>query len=122
MFAIDGKDITATRGDAVFFYVTAEDGGEACVFQKGDLLRIKIFEKKACENVVVQRDFPVVEEKEAVEIFLSGEDTAIGEIVSQPTDYWYEVELHRNGNVHTIIGYSEDGPAVFRLLPEGGPY
>lgn len=121
MFAFDGNTISATRGDIVFFSVTAEDDGNPYVFQKGDLIRIKIFEKKNCENVVAQRDFPVMEDTEQVEVFLSKEDTKFGEVISKPVEYWYEVELvNSSGNVQTIIGYNEDGPAVFRLLPEGG--
>ena len=120
MFAIDGKDITATRGDVVFFTVTAADDDVPYVFKKGALLRIKIFERKGCANVVLQRDFPVLEDTEQVEVFLSEEDTKIGESINKPKDYWYEIELNPHSNPQTIIGYGEDGPAVFRLLPEGG--
>jgi len=119
MFKFDGNTISATRGDVVFFSVSAEEDGEPYVFQKGDLVRIKIFEKKRCENVVLQRDFPVLEDAEQVEIFLSGEDTSLGDGINKPTDYWYEIELISDGNIQTIIGYTEEGPAVFRLFPEG---
>lgn len=120
MFAIDGKDISATRGDIVFFSVTAEDDGVPHVFEQGDLLRIKIFDKKGCDNVVLQRDFPVLEDTEQVEVFLSKEETKIGESINKPKDYWYEIELNPLTNPQTIVGYGEDGPAVFRLFPEGG--
>ena len=120
MFAIDGKDISATRGDIVFFNVTAADDGIPHVFKQGDQLRIKIFEKKGCDNVVLQKDFPVLEDAEQVEVFLSKEDTKIGESINKPKDYWYEIELNPLVDPQTIVGYDEDGPAVFRLLPEGG--
>ena len=120
MFAIDGKDISATRGDIVFFSVVANDDGVPHVFKQGDQLRIKIFEKKGCDKVVLQRDFPVLEDTEQVEVFLSEEDTKIGESINKPIDYWYEIELHTPSGPQTIVGYDEDGPAVFRLLPEGG--
>ena len=120
MFTVDGNSISATRGDIVFFSVVAEDDGIPYIFKQGDLLRIKIFEKKGCENIVLQRDFPVLEDGEQVEVFLSEEDTKLGGVISKPTDYWYEIELNPLSNPQTIIGYGEDGPAVFRLFPEGG--
>ncbi len=104
----------------MFFSVTAEDDGVPYLFKQGDLLRIKIFERKGCDRVVLQRDFPVLEDAEQMEVFLSEEDTKIGESINKPKDYWYEIELNPLSKPQTIVGYSEDGPAVFRLLPEGG--
>jgi lysophospholipase L1-like esterase len=120
MFTLnDDLSIYATRGDTVFFAVSAENNGVAYMFQPGDVLRIKVFEKKNCENVVLQKDFPVKEERESVDIFLSEQDTKIGEVISKPRDYWYEIELNPYTEPQTIIGYSEDGPAIFKLYPEG---
>jgi hypothetical protein len=56
---------------------------------------------------------------EEVEIFLGEEDTKIGEVISKPKDYWYEVELNPFDHPQTIIGYDEDGAKVFKLFPEG---
>lgn len=120
MFVVnEDNSIYATRGDIVFFSVTAEDKGKAYKFQAGDLIRMKVFGKKAADNVVLQKDFEVPEETEAVEVFLTSEDTKIGQTISKPVDYWYEVELDPLGNPQTIIGYDEDGPKVFKLFPEG---
>lgn len=120
MFVLnDDKSIYATRGDIVFFSVSAEDDGKPYKFQAGDVVRIKVYGKKDAENVVLQKDFPVFENTEQVEIFLNKEDTKIGEVISKPKDYWYEVELNPETNPQTIIGYDEDGAKVFRLLPEG---
>ncbi len=120
MFVVnEDNSIYATRGDIVFFSVSAEDNGVAYKFQAGDLVRIKVYGKKAAENVVLQKDFPVTEDTEKVEIFLSEEDTKIGEVISKPSDYWYEVELNPLTNPQTIIGYDEDGAKVFKLFPEG---
>lgn len=120
MFVLnDDLSIYATRGDIVFFTVSANDDGVPYKFKAGDVLRIKVFGKKDAENVVLQKDFPVTEETEAVEIFLSEEDTKLGEVISKPKDYWYEVELNPYGNPQTIIGYDEDGAKVFKLFPEG---
>lgn len=120
MFTInEDNSIYATRGDIVFFSVTAEDGGKPYKFQPGDVLRMKVYGKKDAEAVVLQKDFPVTEVCEEVELFLTEEDTKIGEVISKPKDYWYEVELNPFDNPQTIVGYNEDGPAVFKLFPEG---
>ena len=148
MFTVnDDLSIYATRGDIVFFSITAEDTNKTFlpdndleadapntatpaamdgsntnnnyIFRAGDVVRIKVFGKKAAEEVVLQKDFPVTEDTEEVEIFLAEEDTKIGEVISKPKDYWYEIELNPYDNPQTIIGYDEDGPKVFKLFPEG---
>lgn len=121
MFVVnkDDNSIYATRGDVVFFNVAAEDNGAAYKFQAGDVVRIKVYGKKDAEAVVLQKDFPVTEETETVEIYLTEEDTKIGEVISKPVDYWYEVELNPYTDPQTIIGYDEDGAKVFKLFPEG---
>ena len=122
MFTVnEDNSIYATRGDIVFFYVSAaEDDGTQHTFQTGDTVRIKIFERKNCQKVYLQKDFPVIGDAQKVAIYLSEEDTKIGESISKPTDYWYEVELNPEAEPQTIIGYDEDGPKIFRLFPEGG--
>ena len=122
MFTVnDDLSIYATRGDIVFFSVSAaDDDGTPYVFQVGDTVRIKVFDKKGCENVYFRKDFPVMESTEKVEIYLSEEETRIGEIINKPKDYWYEVELNPDTKPQTIIGYDEDGAKIFKLFPEGG--
>ena len=120
MFTLnDDLSIYATRGDIVFFSVTAEEDGKPYKFQAGDVVRIKVYGKKDAENVVLQKDFAVSDITESVEIYLTEEDTKIGRVISKPTDYWYEVELNPHDNPQTIIGYDEDGAKVFKLFPEG---
>ena len=120
MFVVnEDNSIYITRGDVAFMSVVAEENGAAYKFQPGDVIRIKVFEKKGCSCVVLQRDFPVQEETESVDIFLTEQDTKIGEVINKPKDYWYEVELNPDVNVQTIIGYDEDGAKLFRLFPEG---
>lgn len=122
MFQInEDLSIYATRGDIVYFSVGAKNtvNGETYKFQSGDVVRIKVFGKKDCETVVLQKDFPVTAESETVEIFLTEEDTKIGGVISKHKDYWYEVELNPESNPQTIIGYDDDGAKIFRLFPEG---
>ena len=120
MFLInDDMSIYVTRGDSVFFTVSAEENGANHVFQVGDVIRIKVTDKKDCEKVVLQKDFVVTEETENVDIILNGNDTKIGEVISKPKDYWYEVELNPFTNPQTIVGYDDDGAKIFKLFPEG---
>lgn len=120
MFKInDDLSIYATRGDTITLAVAAEAEGVPHKFKAGDVVRIKIYEKKGCHNVVLQKDFPVREETETVDILLKGTDTKIGGIISKPVDYWYEIEVNPDTDPQTIIGYDEDGAKVFKLFPEG---
>ena len=120
MFTInDDLSIYVTRGDRLFFTVTAEDNGKPYKFQAGDVVRLKVYGKKDAENVVLQKDFPVMTAAEKVEIYLTEDETRIGGVISKPTDYWYEVELNPFDNPQTIIGYDEDGAKIFKLFPEG---
>jgi hypothetical protein len=118
-FVDDDNSIHVTRGDSVFLTVMAEEDGADYKFQPGDVVQINVMEKKSCENVVLSKAFPVLEETEEVDIFLTNQETRIGDVISKPTDYWYEVELNPDVNPQTIIGYDEDGARLFRLYPEG---
>lgn len=120
MFIVnDDLSIYVTRGDIVLLDVTADDNGENYVFQPGDVVRFKVFGKKACDRVVLEKDFVIAEATETAHIVLDGEDTKIGGIISKPVDYWYEVELNPLNHPQTIIGYDDDGAKIFKLLPEG---
>lgn len=120
MFVVnDDLSIYVTRGDEVFFSVSANDNGEPFVFRAGDVVRFKVFGKKDAENVVLQKDFAVTDDTISVEVTLSGKDTKIGDTISKPVDYWYNVKVNPDTNPKTIIGYDEDGAKVFRLFPEG---
>ncbi len=120
MFTVnEDLSIYVTRGDACTFPITAEDVGVGSVFPAGTVLRIKVVEKKKCENVVLQKDFPAWNETPTINIVLTENDTRIGKVISKPKDYWYEIEMNPNDNPKTIIGYDEEGPRVFKLFPEG---
>ncbi len=121
MFKVnEDKSIYVTRGDAVSFKLSAatEDGNYT--FRVGDLVRFKVFERKACDRVVLKKDFRVEAEADTIDIVLAGEDTKFGSIISKPKDYWYEVELNPEIHPQTIIGYDEAGEKILRLYPEGG--
>ena len=115
----EDKSISVTRGDAVTFTVSADIDGEKRLFEPGDVVCIKVFEKKNANNVVLQKYFPVVYEQEYLPIYLSSKETRIGGIISKAVDYWYEIELNPFTDPQTIVGYDDDGPKVFTLFPEG---
>lgn len=121
MFVVnEDNSIYLTRGDIASFYATAKDqNDEVYIFQPGDVVRINIHGRKECDLVVLQKDFPVNVATERVEIFLTGEETKLGDTISKPKDYWYEVCLNPDTAPQTIIGYDEDGPVLFKLFPEG---
>ncbi len=122
MFTIDSdNNISVTRGDVIYFGVSAEDPEtkELYMFQPGDVVRINVYGKNDCTDVVLKRDFLVYVPSEEVEIFLGKSETKIGDIINKPKDYWYEVVLNPDDKPQTIIGYGDDGAKVFKLLPEG---
>ena len=126
MFKInEDKSIHITRGDVAVIEMGAIFENEALtepedfVFTPGDVVRFKVFEKKDCGCVVLQKDFKVTEETATVEIILEKGDTKFGSLISKPKDYWYEVELNPETKPQTILGYDEDGAKVFKLYPEG---
>lgn len=122
MFLIneDGS-IFLTRGDIAVIDVRASKSDESeFIFKYGDVIRLKIFEKKRCDSVVLSK-YVVVEDDETsvVTISLDKDDTKIGEVINKPKDYWYEIELNPETQPQTIIGYDSNGPKIFRLFPEG---
>lgn len=117
----DDLSIYVTRGDILCMNVSAtkDDSGEPYEFQPGDIVRMKVYGKRDAENVVMQKDFPVVAPTDSVGILLTEDDTKFGEVISKPRDYWYEIELNPYTNPQTIVGYDEDGAKIFKLFPEG---
>ena len=110
--ANEDLSVFCTRGDYCEFPVKHD-------FKAGDVIRFKATRKKDCNTVVIQRDFVVEADTDSFMITLSGDDTKIGEVISKPVDYWYEIELNPYTNPQTIIGYDEDGAKIFKLFPEG---
>lgn len=116
----DDLSIHITRGDAAVFSVGAFIGEAEYTFKEGDVVRFKVFAKKNCEEVVLKKDITITEETSRAQISLDSDETKIGDVISKPTDYWYEVELNPDTYPQTIIGYDENGAKLFTLYPEGG--
>ena len=121
MFSIlSDKTICLTRGDVANIVITASlQDGELYTFKSGDVLRFRVFKRRDCACVVLQKDVAVGEEVQSVTVSLTNADTTIGEVISKPVDYWYEVEVNPDTAPQTIIGYDETGEKIFRLYPEG---
>ena len=128
MFRINEKtkEINLTRGDIACIEVGAlNDDGTDYIFKIGDVVRLKVFEKKKCHCVILEKDTTVEVEGITVEINLTSEDTKIGDIISKDVDYWYEIELNPDTAPQTIIGYEINEETkkplekIFKLLPEG---
>lgn len=120
------KEIHLTRGDIACIEVGALDSdGNNYEFQKGDIVRLKVFKKRDCKCVEIQKDVEVQEARITVDINLSSEDTKIGGLINNAVDYWYEIELNPDTNPQTIVGYEIDEitkkplEKIFKLLPEG---
>lgn len=121
MFKINNdKSIYLTRGDIANITVSANTSdGKLYTFQKGDVVRFKVFKRRDCGCVEIQKDTVVEAEATQVDIYLSKDDTKIGDVISKPTNYWYEIELNPNTQPQTIVGYDEEGEKLFVLYPEG---
>ena len=122
MFEVDEdtKQINITRGNAGVLEITAEDENEnPYEFQVGDIVRFKVFKKKNCGCVELQKDVKVNEICTSVDMPLTSEDTKIGDLINKETPYWYEVELNPDTNCKTIVGFDKKGEKVFMLYPEG---
>lgn len=120
MFKInEDLSIYVTRGDSVLFDVEASQGNEAYTFQQGDSVVFKVYGKRKATDVVIDKKFDVTSETTKVQVYLTEEETKIGNAISKPVDYWYEIALVNVGGTQTIIGYDDNGAKIFRLFPEG---
>lgn len=121
MFTINSdKSIYITRGDIAAFKISAKlSEGESYTFKFGDVVRLRVFEKKRHDAVVLKKDVMAEGDSTTVTMSLTSTDTSIGDIINKPVDYWYEIELNPDTTPQTIIGYDNAGPKIFRLFPEG---
>ena len=122
MFQInEDKSIYLTRGDIANIGVTAKDAdGGQYVFKAGDVVRLQVFKRKDCSEVVLSKSVTVEAETTEVTIYIDHNDTKFGGLISKPTNYWYEVELNPERMPQTLIGYDDEGEKILRLFPEGG--
>lgn len=121
MFKVnDDKSIYVTRGDFVLLDITAESNGEPFEFTEGGKLIFTIYEKKNAKEVVYRQEKVIEAKTTVVELYIPSEQTKLGDTISKPVDYWYEVAFENTFGASTIIGYDEEGAKIFRLFPESG--
>lgn len=116
------KQIQMNRGDSTTFKISAKDtAGDPYTFKVGEKVKLSITEKKNEDKVVFEKEITVDTEGLYVNIPISSEESKIGDIISKPTTYWYEISvLTLNNEIQTIIGYDDDGAKEFILNPEAG--
>lgn len=105
------KAISINRGDRGTIRITNTLGN----FKVGDKLKFSIVAAANYNNVVFQKTYVVTEEGPDFYLTLNSEDTRIGDVISKPTTYNYEVEYN---NDYTLIGYDKTGSKNFILYPE----
>ena len=123
MFKIDSnKRIHLTRGDVACIKVQAleEDEKTLHVFNVDDVVQFTVMTAGNPDEIHITKSKTVEQAGTDVLIRLSKEQTRIGELISKPVKYWYEVEVNPDTNPQTIVGYDEKGPKQFILYPEGG--
>ena len=123
MFEIErDSSIHVTRGDigVIEFSGKNKNDDSPYKFKSGDKVRLQVYEKKNPEKVVLRKVVNVGTETESVDIPLTKDDTKIGNLISAPVEYWYEIELNPDTAPQTFIGYDKkQGPKKFMLYPEG---
>lgn len=121
MLKVINNKIMINRGDIGVLSVTAQNkDGSDYVFKQGDIVRLTVMGVNNCDEIALQKDVEVEIESKEVDIRLYSENTKIGDIINNPKNYWYEVELNPDTAPQTIIGYDDKGPKLFILYPEGG--
>lgn len=114
------KQIQINRGDSIDMTITAKDtSGNDYTFQVNDVIKFKVSEAKNESNVIIEKNITIETETTEVPIYISANETKLGDYINKPITYWYEVSLEKNnGDVLTIIGYDNKGPKEFVLNPE----
>ena len=121
MFLIDSsRTIHITRGDICCISVSANTvDGTSYTFKQGDIIRLMVSQRKACDKIVLSKTVEVAKESTSVDINLTADDTRFGDVIHKPVDYWYEIELNPDTKPQTVIGYDLEGEKLFMLYPEG---
>lgn len=116
MYSIsEDMTIYLTRGDTARLELPLP---EERVLNAGDVIRFSITEKDDCSKVVLQKDFGIEAQAQLITVSLETKDTRIGELISKPAVYWYEIELNPFTEPETLYGYNENGPSILMLMPE----
>lgn len=104
--------VSLNRGDKVTITVTANDGEYE--FQPGDVITLRIFEKKGYnKEPLLEKSIEVSKIADEVDIILTEDDTLFCQETNKGITYWYSISL----NEDVILGYDEDGAKQFIIYP-----
>jgi hypothetical protein len=114
------NEIAISRGDSCTLDVTIPlEEDNYYVFQPGDLIKLRVYEKNGYDKEVkLEKEVVVDCETEIAQIVLEESDTLFAPISNKRLIYWYDISLNED---KTIIGYdNEDGPKQFIITPAKG--
>lgn len=119
MIQIDEKGnnhLYITRGDTLVFDMQITDyDGNIYTFGENDVVTFALY-KNLKQPALVLKDFMTEAGSNIIRIEVDSEDMKVGDLISSPRNYYYEIIL--NG-VSTVQGYSPDNKSTITLLPEG---
>lgn len=120
MFKIDNNDkttIKCTRGDKGSITIRKKTKeGTIEQFYKDDVVIFSIKNNFGENAPILRKKIVVTENCDSVTFSFDKNDTSIGELISKPTKYQYDVAINED---MTILGYDEEGAKIFMLFPEG---
>lgn len=113
MFEEEENVIKVIRGNKATISVEIQDFS----FNAEDKVFFKVFETSGLgKTPLINKEINVEEGKSNFDINLSGAETLIGEVINEPKEYWYEIDLN---NDLSLLSYDDDGPKILILYPKG---
>ena len=120
MFKIDkdGTTLLVTRGDKGSIKVKKKiSDGVYEPFYKDDVVSFSLKNNFGDSEHVLRKKVTVQEKTDTVTFEFSKDDTTIGDLISSPVRYQYDIAVNDD---LTILGYDDQtGPKYFKLFPEG---
>ena len=120
MFKIDkdGTTLLVTRGDKGSIKVKKRiSEGVYEPFYKDDVVSFSLKNNFGDSEPVLRKKVTVPEKTDTVTFEFSKDDTTIGDLISSPVRYQYDIAVNDD---LTILGYDDQtGPKYFKLFPEG---
>lgn len=120
MFKIDkdGTTLLVTRGDKGSIKVKKKiSDGVYEPFYKDDVVSFSLKNNFGDSEPVLRKKVTVPEKTDTVTFEFSKDDTTIGDLISSPVRYQYDIAVNDD---LTILGYDDQtGPKYFKLFPEG---
>lgn len=120
MFKIDkdGTTLLVTRGDKGSIKVKKKISDNMYEpFYKDDVVSFSLKNNFGDSEPVLRKKVTVQEKTDTVTFEFSKDDTTIGDLISSPVKYQYDIAVNDD---LTILGYDDQtGAKYFKLFPEG---